>query len=844
MIGIKCAGCGRAFEVADEQSGKNAKCPDCGAIVFVPTVGSGRIEVRPSEAPTEKVEKPKHLLSPLEMMLILVILVIMIVFVVYRVLEKPEAIKPVENIEQVQRQIEEERLRDLCAGKLEKIGAALLEYREKYDTFPLDLITLKEEGLFPAGIPLACEKSHEEYMVFMQEAIASEGVVEDPILIADSSQAHGAGRLVFRMSDKVEFLSEESFKEIIAAQKVEFGKLDASKTVEKREKDKSEQEASELLITAATAKNSGKPEEAYKIYEKLKAEYGETEVVKKSLSDIDAEIEKISFNMAVENARLLVRTLRLEEAKGRYVEIAKNVTDEYAKIVDSELDAIKLIENGRSLQTLGDLGGALEQYRELGSTHSDPFWKKIAHGLSEEIDNYRKDAAKFFASAENALKSKKSVRAFGLFMSVVDNYEHSAQAPKAKEQAGKLVGEMPYKERFLSKKELIKEESAIAIGNALAWLAVNQGNDGSWQGASKGESAIDGVGLTGLAVLCFLAEGNTHLFGPNRSTVAAAANMLKAAQQESGLIGNPSSPLHRLSHAFAFLALTELYCMTDDEELAPVCQKALDYAIRIQEPGTGWRISDKNQTVDVMLTTWMQLGMLSAAKGELKFLKGLLDGALNTYNAASDADGLIGYSKSGEMSRPERNLPGYQLALIATSASSYGKLVSGSKKDSLKMKGAVEFIHENLPDHNRTSFPLFFFGTYALYQLEERTYTEWKWALNSVLLKSQLREGVDTGAWDMGQYSDFRGGKIYPTALAILALQAPYNHIADIDIRRKSDEEKPSGPEVTLVTVDGARLTGTLVSEDEKVIVIEVVRSAGSAKIPFNKSDLKEIIRK
>ena len=85
MIGIKCAACGRTFEVPDEQSGKNAKCPDCGAIVFVPTVGTRRIEPVEADTVETQTEKPKHLLSPLEMLLILVILGIMIVFVIFRV---------------------------------------------------------------------------------------------------------------------------------------------------------------------------------------------------------------------------------------------------------------------------------------------------------------------------------------------------------------------------------------------------------------------------------------------------------------------------------------------------------------------------------------------------------------------------------------------------------------------------------------------------------------------------------------------------------------------------------------------------------------------------------------
>jgi DNA-directed RNA polymerase subunit RPC12/RpoP/tetratricopeptide (TPR) repeat protein len=786
MIGIKCAACGNSFEVPDDQSGKNARCPNCGATVFVPTVASSAQETPASQAPTEKIEKPKHFLSPLEMVLILVILGIMITFVVYKVAivaEKPGPATPAENVRDVSEAIRENNIKAACFANMQRIAEALDKYCKEHNAFPDDLGVLKETGVLEVGVPLFCDKGR--YTYYKREAVASKDIVKDPILVADSGAFHLGGRNVIRVPTEaeqlsVEYLKEKDFADIIAAQRKEYAKLDAAKDKAQREREERERKAGELMVEAAAAIQTGKHEEALHIYKDLLDEYADTKVVNKKADEIKSKIAAIIFSMEIANTRDLVQQLSLDEAKKAYARLGENATDEQKKTLEKELEYVKLIEEGRSLRTMGDLSGAIEKYKELGSTSAVPFWKRMAHALSEEIENYRKEAVALLETAQAALKAGKKVRALSLFMSLADNYPHSAQAPKAASVIAELVKEVPYRERFLPKVKLLDKNTATAnkianaIKDSLAWLALQQ-KDGVWKSTSTGKSALDEIALTGLATLCFMAEGNTHLFGQYRGVVAAAINKLKAAQKDNGLIGNPASTTYRMSHALALLALCELRNMTDDDTLTPVCQKAVNYAINIQEPGWGWRLADKKSDEDITLTTWMQLGMLSAEVGKLKFLKGLLKGAINTYNDASDLQGRVNYSEPVDPSRPQRHLPAYQSALTATAAAVYGKLASGDDPGATRVRGAIEFMRANLPNGTRTNFPYFFFGTYALYQGDERSFLEWKWALNAVLLPAQLQSGKDAGAWDMGKLSDFRGGKVYPTALAILALQAPYN---------------------------------------------------------------------
>jgi hypothetical protein len=239
----------------------------------------------------------------------------------------------------------------------------------------------------------------------------------------------------------------------------------------------------------------------------------------------------------------------------------------------------------------------------------------------------------------------------------------------------------------------------------------------------------------------------------------------------------------------------------------------------------------------------MQLGMLAAREGELEFLPGLLDGALNTYDAASDVDGRVHYSEPADRSRPQRHLPAYQTALIATSAALHGRLVSGSDPTTTKLTGAGTFLRENLPNAARTNFPFFFFGSHALWQTGELPYREWKWALKSAVIPIQLREGGNSGAWDMGQFADFRGGKVYPTALIILSFQTPYCHFANINLRERA-EKAPKGPEVTVILLNDLEITGRVISETDEQITIEIVKGTTVGEMTFNKKELKNIIRK
>ncbi|HJZ91133.1 MAG TPA: hypothetical protein VKE40_09690, partial [Gemmataceae bacterium] len=94
-------------------------------------------------------------------------------------------------------------------------------------------------------------------------------------------------------------------------------------------------------------------------------------------------------------------------------------------------------------------------------------------------------------------------------------------------------------------------ESEAAVARGLAWLARKQLKDGSWEfdGASK-----EKVAATGMALLPFLAAGETHKFGKKyKKTVDNGLNWLMGRLSSGGSFGTNNM----YAHAIATIALCE-----------------------------------------------------------------------------------------------------------------------------------------------------------------------------------------------------------------------------------------------------------------------------------------------
>ena len=131
-----------------------------------------------------------------------------------------------------------------------------------------------------------------------------------------------------------------------------------------------------------------------------------------------------------------------------------------------------------------------------------------------------------------------------------------------------------------------------AVYKALRWLKKTQREDGAWQGTAPG-TARSAAAATGLAVLTFLAHGETPKskeFGP---TVKKAIDWLVKSQKQEKRNGELVWTCEEHGAAeYGFLiatyALCEAYGMTKNPNVKEAAQRALERIASHQSPTGGW----------------------------------------------------------------------------------------------------------------------------------------------------------------------------------------------------------------------------------------------------------------
>lgn len=141
--------------------------------------------------------------------------------------------------------------------------------------------------------------------------------------------------------------------------------------------------------------------------------------------------------------------------------------------------------------------------------------------------------------------------------------------------------------------------SQAAVDRALAWLAREQTNDGSWSfdGTARGDKAA----ATGAALLPFLGTGCTHRTSKYAKVVGSGVEWLLDDQQPDGSFGTAPTIT---GHALATIALAECYGLTKDGNLvrSPTFA-ALNFLRGSQNADGGWG-DRRGEKSDSAATGW------------------------------------------------------------------------------------------------------------------------------------------------------------------------------------------------------------------------------------------------
>ncbi len=325
-------------------------------------------------------------------------------------------------------------------------------------------------------------------------------------------------------------------------------------------------------------------------------------------------------------------------------------------------------------------------------------------------------------------------------------------------------------------------ESEKAVQAALAWLADNQSADGHWdakgQGAGRelmvngrdrqGAGADADTGLTGLALLAFLASGHTHQDGLYNSNVRAGLEYLLRVQGRDGNLGGPASTYAFMyCHAMAACALSESYGMTGDPRLREPVYRAVIYTIAAQDPsGGGWRYSPGDPG-DTSQLGWQLMVLKSAELAGIPIPERSARGALRYLDNASSGQygGLAAYRPVEQASRP------------MTAEALACRMFLGMQANHPAGREAGDYLLGELPGAGRKNLYCWYYGTLGMYHLQGVHWERWNRALQRTLVADQRTRGPLAGSWDPDSVWGGYGGRVYSTALAALCLEVYYRFL-------------------------------------------------------------------
>lgn len=297
----------------------------------------------------------------------------------------------------------------------------------------------------------------------------------------------------------------------------------------------------------------------------------------------------------------------------------------------------------------------------------------------------------------------------------------------------------------------------------LAYLASTQNEAGDWKGGGD-----QGPGITGLAVMVFLASGEDPNFGLYSNHIRRALRHT-IAQQNSGTGFFGSSMYH---HGFAMLGLAEAYGAVDDRNLWAGNEpnrrsigQALELGVRAamtsQKKNSfgGWRYSPDSSDADTSVSGAVLVGLLAARNAGIEVPDEVLERAINYYVKMTSDSGQVAYA--GGFGGFDESLARISIATLVYAVA--------RRKDLPQFKATLGYLTqrlENPPQQHYLEYTRYY-QAQALFQGDVEAWEKW----NRLLIRQlKLSQGVD------GSFKSSHG-TTFGTSMSLLALALNYRFL-------------------------------------------------------------------
>jgi hypothetical protein len=330
-----------------------------------------------------------------------------------------------------------------------------------------------------------------------------------------------------------------------------------------------------------------------------------------------------------------------------------------------------------------------------------------------------------------------------------------------------------------------------AVDRGLAWLALQQREDGSFPTMESGQPAV-----TSLAVMAFLSRGHVPGIGPYGKRLDRAIDFVVAQQQDEGLLYGASTDMPMINnwnqgphvanynHAIAGLMLGEVFGMTDgqrEKKLRPVIDKAIAFARKMQRRPSlkpldryGWRyykyINVPNKgDADLSVTGWFIMFYRSALNAGFNIPQEYVDDAAMFVRACYvEEEGAFVYGPYPRDHQISRGTAGAGLLCLT---------LMGKRDVRMERAAGRWLLNHPFTEYNRFSQKRdrYHYGAYYASQAMFMVGGE-EWAqFYPPLAKTLIANQDAAGSWQPeSAENDAMFGNSYTTSLSILALTPPY----------------------------------------------------------------------
>lgn len=297
----------------------------------------------------------------------------------------------------------------------------------------------------------------------------------------------------------------------------------------------------------------------------------------------------------------------------------------------------------------------------------------------------------------------------------------------------------------------ITRELKQSVDRGLSWLAQQQADDGSYGSLSHYGPH---VGITGLAGMAFLSEGNSPGRGRYGQVVDHALSFILSHSSESGLLAAETSHGPMYGHGFATLFLAEVYGMTNRPQTRETLRRAIRLIVNTQNDEGGWRYQPVRNDADLSVTICQIMALRAARNSGIYIDKNVIDKAIEYVKASQNPDGGFRYMINSGGSAFARSAAG-------VAALQYAGIYGGEE-----IERGLDYIKRFTPPKEQTVGHFFYghyYGAQAMFLAGDKYWQQWWPAIREELLRKQAPEGFWRG----------QAGQEYGTAMAMIILQMP-----------------------------------------------------------------------